>query len=61
MLIVHLNPQTTSLLDYVSSVDGRTISRSGQAVAKDLPRLGGEVVVVVPWQVLAWHLLTLPP
>ena len=61
MLIVRLNPQTTSLLDYVSSVDGRTISRSGQAVAKDLPRLGGEVVVVVPWQVLAWHLLTLPP
>ena len=61
MLIVHLNPQTTPLYDYVSSVDGRNIARSGQAVAKDLPRLGGEVVAVVPWQVLAWHLVTLPP
>ena len=61
MLIVHLSPQATSLFDYVSSVDGRTVAQSGQALAKDLPRLGGEVVAVVPWQVLAWHNLTLPP
>jgi len=61
MLIVHLQPQTTSMFDYVSSIDGRNIARSGQALAKDLPRLGGEVVAVVPWQVLAWHSVTLPP
>ena len=61
MLIVHLQPQTTSVFDYVSSIDGRNIARSGQSLAKDLPRLGGEVVAVVPWQVLAWHSVTLPP
>ena len=60
MLIVRLNPQATSLFDFVSSIDGRNIARSGQAAAKDLPRLGGEVVAVVPWQVLAWHRVTLP-
>ena len=61
MLIVYLSPHPTALFDYVDSVDGRSVSRSGQALAKDLARLGSEVVAVVPWQVLAWHSLTLPP
>lgn len=61
MLIVRLNPHASSLFDYVSSVDGRNIAHSGQAPANDLPRLGGEVVAVLPWQVLAWHCVTLPP
>ena len=61
MLIVYLSPQPTALFDYVDSVDGRNIARSGQALAKDLPRLGSEVVAIVPWQVLAWHSVSLPP
>jgi general secretion pathway protein L len=61
MLIVYLSPQPTALFDYVDSVDGRSVSRSGQALAKDLSRMGTEVVAIVPWQVLAWHSLTLPP
>ena len=61
MLIVYLSVQPTALFDFVDSVDGRSVSRSGQALAKDLVRLGSEVVAVVPWQVLAWHSLTLPP
>jgi general secretion pathway protein L len=61
MLIVYLSPQPTALFDYVKSVDGRSVSRSGQALAKDLSGLGSEVVAIVPWQVLAWHSLTLPP
>lgn len=61
MLIVYLSPQPAHLFEYVDSVDGRSVSRSGQALAKDLARLGSEVVAVVPWQVLAWHSLTLPP
>jgi len=61
MLIVYLSPQPTALFDYVDSVDGRSVSRSGQALAKDLSLIGTEVVAIVPWQVLAWHSLTLPP
>jgi general secretion pathway protein L len=61
MLIVYLSPQPTALFDYVDSVDGRSVSRSGQALAKDLVRFGSEVVAVVPWQVLAWHSVSLPP
>ena len=56
MLIIYLSPQPTALFDYVDSVDGRNIARSGQALAKDLARLGTQVVAVVPWQVLAWQL-----
>ena len=56
MLIIYLSPQPTALFDYVDSVDGRNIARRGQALAKDLARLGTQVVAVVPWQVLAWQL-----
>jgi general secretion pathway protein L len=61
MLIVHLLPEPTNLFDYVESLDGRHIAHSGQASAQDLCRFGSQVVAVVPWQVLAWHSINLPP
>jgi general secretion pathway protein L len=61
MLIVYLAPQPTPLFDYVDSVDGHHVARSGQVSVQDLARWGSEVVAVLPWQVLAWHQVTLPP
>ncbi len=61
MLIVYLSPQATALFDYVDTVDGRHIARQGQALPKDLARWGSDVVAVLPWQVLAWHTVKLPP
>jgi general secretion pathway protein L len=61
MLIVYLHPQPTVLFDYVETADERHIARSGQASASDLTRWGNEVVAVLPWQVLAWHMVKLPP
>ena len=61
MLIVHLSPEPSALFDYVESVDGRHLARSGQASAKDLTRWASQVVAVVPWQALAWHSVNLPP
>jgi len=46
---------------YVVSADGLSVQSSGQCPAARLPRVGGEVVAVVPWQKLSWHVATLPP
>lgn len=61
MLIVHLPPSQSTMLDFVLSTDGRSISGTGQASAHQLPAHTGEVVAVVPWQVLSWHTVQLPP
>lgn len=61
MLIIHLSPMPSTLLDFVLSSDGRSISGSGQASAAQLPTPSGEVVAVLPWQVLSWHKVQLPP
>ena len=61
MLIVHLSPTPTTMLDFVLSTDGHSIAGTGQASATQLPDHSGEVVAVVPWQVLSWHRVQLPP
>ena len=60
MLIIHLPPHQSTTLEFVVSADGLAVSGSGQASAAQLPP-SGEVVAVVPWQVLSWHTVTLPP
>jgi len=61
MLIIYLDPLHPTPLDFVVSADGLNLSGSGQASASQLPLSNGEVVAVVPWQVLSWHAVNLPP
>jgi general secretion pathway protein L len=61
MLIIALPLSPKAELTYVYSVDGLNVQSSGQCAAQQLPRVGGEVVAVVPWQKLSWHTVTLPP
>ena len=62
ILALPLHPGAApAAVPFVLSVDGVSVSHSGQAVPTDLPRASGEVVVVVPWQRLSWHEVTLPP
>jgi general secretion pathway protein L len=61
MLIIHLSPIASAAFDFVVSPDGLSVSGSGQASASQLPHSSGEVVAVVPWQVLSWHTVNLPP
>ena len=61
MLIIHLSPLHSTTLEFVVSADGLGVSGSGQASAPQLPHSSGEVVAVVPWQVLSWHTVNLPP
>ena len=61
MLIVHLSPLPNTMLDFVLSTDGRQATGQGQASASQLPAHSGEVVGVVPWHVLSWHRVKLPP
>lgn len=61
MLIVHLPPSQSTMFDFVLSADGRGVSGSGQASAAQMPAHTGEVVAVLPWQVLSWHTVKLPP
>ena len=61
MLIIHLPPIASTAFDFVVSTDGLGLSGSGQASATQLPPSSGEVVAVVPWQVLSWHTVNLPP
>ena len=60
MLIIHLPPHHSTTFEFVVSADGLSVSGSGQASAAQLPP-SGEVVAVVPWQVLSWHTVHLPP
>ena len=60
MLIIHLPPHHSTTFDFVVSADGLAVSGSGQATAAQLPP-SGEVLAVVPWQVLSWHTVNLPP
>ncbi len=59
ILALPLNPSTE--ITYVVSIDGQSVQSSGQCAPDRLPRVGGEVVAVVPWQRLSWHKVTLPP
>lgn len=61
MLIIALPLSPSSELTYVVSLDGQSVQSSGQCAPERLPRVGGEVVAVVPWQRLSWHKVTLPP
>jgi general secretion pathway protein L len=61
MLIIHLAPLHSTTFEFVVSADGLGVSGSGQATASQLPPSSGEVVAVLPWQVLSWHTVNLPP
>jgi general secretion pathway protein L len=60
MLIIHLPPTACGSFNYTVSADGLNVSGMGQASAAQLPSIA-EVVAVVPWQVLSWHKISLPP
>jgi len=61
MLIIYLSPLAQGQLDYVISSDGMRVNQVSQAEAHRLPTGHGETVVLLPWQVLSWHTVTLPP
>jgi len=61
MLIIRLTPQPSTNFEFILSATGQAVSGSGQGMASQLPPNPGEVVAVVPWQVMSWHRVTLPP
>ena len=61
MLIIALPLLPQDEPAYVVSVDGLSVQSSGHCTPARMPRTGGEVVAVVPWQRLSWHTATLPP
>ena len=61
MLIIALPLSPQDEPAYVVSVDGLSVQSSGHCSPARMPRPGGEVVAVVPWQRLSWHTTTLPP
>ena len=61
ILVLPLHPSADARrLSFVHSLDGLSVSHSGQAAVHELPPAQGEVVAVVPWQQLSWHAVTLP-
>jgi general secretion pathway protein L len=60
MLIIALPLSPQAEPTYVVSVDGLSVQSSGQCAPDRLPRVGGEVVAVVPWQRLSWHQVEVP-
>ena len=61
MLIIYLPPVAQGQWDYVISSDGVNINHFSQASATRLPAGHGEVVAVLPWQMLSWHSVQFPP
>ena len=61
MLIIYLSPVAQDQWDYVISSDGVNVNHFSQAPANRLPAGHGEVVAVLPWQMLSWHRVQLPP
>ena len=61
MLIIYLSPLAQGQLDYVISSDGMRVNQVSQADARRLPAGHGETLVLLPWQVLSWHSVQLPP
>lgn len=53
-------PSASTEYRYLSSHDGLTLANHGSATAALLPKLGGDVVLVVPVRALSWHQLVLP-
>ena len=46
--------------NYWLSPNGLSISMSGQSSAQLLPKNAGEVVAVIPWQLVSWHSVKIP-
>ena len=61
MLIIYVPPVAQGQWDYVISSDGVNVNHVSQAPATRLPAGHGEVVAVLPWQMLSWHSVQLPP
>ena len=61
MLIIYLPAQAHTHYDHVVSADGVSVDTYGQCEASQLPVEPGERVGVVPWQMLSWHKVTVPP
>lgn len=61
MLIIRLPTQPHADFEFILSATGQAVSGSGQGAAGQLPKSSGETVAVLPWQVMSWHRLTLPP
>jgi general secretion pathway protein L len=61
MLIIYLSPLAQGQLDYVISSDGMRVNQVSSTEAHRLPAGHGETVVLLPWQVLSWHTVQLPP
>ena len=62
MLIIALphKAHSSTSYNYWLSPNGLNVSLSGQAVASSLPKNSGEVVAVIPWQLVSWHAVKLP-
>ncbi len=61
MLIVFLPLTPSAVVSYVQSSNALHILHSGEAPIAELPRDSGELVAIIPWSVLSWHPVTLPP
>ena len=61
MLIIYLPAQAHTHYDHVVSADGVTVGTYGQSEASQLPLEHSERVGIVPWQMLSWHKVTVPP
>jgi hypothetical protein len=46
---------------YWLSPNAQAVTLSGQAHASGLPKNAGEIVAVIPWQVVSWHTVKCPP
>jgi general secretion pathway protein L len=61
MLIIYLPTHAPTHYDHVVSTDGVSVDSYGQCEASQLPQDPGERVGVVPWHMLSWHKVTVPP
>ncbi len=61
MLIIYLPLQAQTHYDHVVSSDGVSVDTYGQSEITQLPLHQGDSVGIVPWQMLSWHKVTLPP
>jgi len=61
MLIIYLPTHAPTHYDHVVSTDGVCVDSYGQCEASQLPQDPGERVGVVPWHMLSWHKVTVPP
>lgn len=63
MLIIALplKAQANPVYSYWLSPNGVSLNPGAQASAANLPKQAGEVVAIIPWSLVSWHTVKLPP